>query len=76
MFIVVCNAEPSAERTDAQENKAAHGPQPPQGGAGLHGAIAAAAQCGGEPAGSGEMQRGKREAKYIWQLWGLTGDPG
>ena len=53
-----------------QEEEAVHGPHPPQGGAGLHGAIAAAAQRGGERGGGGEAQRGKREAICIWPVSG------
>eukprot|EP00964_Phaeocystis_antarctica_P044521 scaffold25579_cov67-Phaeocystis_antarctica.AAC.2 len=59
---VVCDAEPSHEHAETQAKEAANGPQPPQGGAGLHGAIAAAAQRGGERAGGGKEQRGKQEA--------------
>eukprot|EP00964_Phaeocystis_antarctica_P040254 scaffold23007_cov60-Phaeocystis_antarctica.AAC.12 len=59
---VVCDAEPSEEHAENQEEEADHGPQPPQGGAGLHGAIAAAAQRGGERAGRGEVQRSECEA--------------
>ena len=72
MFIVVCNVERSAERTDAQEKEAGYAPQPPQGGAGLHGTIAAAAQRGSERAGGSEEQRSIQKAKYHWQF-GPTG---
>eukprot|EP00964_Phaeocystis_antarctica_P084023 scaffold52903_cov61-Phaeocystis_antarctica.AAC.3 len=41
---VVCDAVPTTEHTVTQEVESCHGPQPPQGGAGLlYGAIAAAA---------------------------------
>eukprot|EP00964_Phaeocystis_antarctica_P017328 scaffold9564_cov85-Phaeocystis_antarctica.AAC.4 len=65
---VVCDAEPSAKHADTQEEEAGHLPQPPQGGAGLHGALAAAAQRGGERAGGREMQRSECEAIYICQV--------
>eukprot|EP00964_Phaeocystis_antarctica_P147304 scaffold113845_cov72-Phaeocystis_antarctica.AAC.2 len=55
---VVCDAVCSVEHAQTQEEEAAHGPQPPQGGAGLYGAIAAAEQRGSEHAGQGEEQRG------------------
>eukprot|EP00964_Phaeocystis_antarctica_P059385 scaffold35248_cov76-Phaeocystis_antarctica.AAC.3 len=67
---VVCDADCSEEHAVTQEEEAAHGPQPPQGGAGLHGAIAAAAQRGGERADAGEHQRSTREAKCIWEASG------
>eukprot|EP00964_Phaeocystis_antarctica_P074631 scaffold45935_cov75-Phaeocystis_antarctica.AAC.1 len=65
---VVCDAECSAEHAVTQEEKAGNLPQPPQGGAGLHGALAAAAQRGGERGDGGELQRSNREAKSIWQV--------
>eukprot|EP00964_Phaeocystis_antarctica_P048098 scaffold27847_cov65-Phaeocystis_antarctica.AAC.2 len=63
----LCDADCSVEHAVTQEEEAAHGPQPPQGGAGLHGAIAAAAQRGDERAGGGEEQGSKWVAKCIWQ---------
>eukprot|EP00964_Phaeocystis_antarctica_P030402 scaffold17170_cov62-Phaeocystis_antarctica.AAC.4 len=62
---VVCDADYGVEHAEAQEKEAADGPQPPQGGARLHGALAAAAQRGGERAGGGEAQRGTQEANCI-----------
>eukprot|EP00964_Phaeocystis_antarctica_P009396 scaffold5086_cov73-Phaeocystis_antarctica.AAC.2 len=56
--------------------EAANGPQPPQGGAGLHGAIAAAAQRGGERADAGEHQRSKRDAKQNLRCAGECSDDG
>eukprot|EP00964_Phaeocystis_antarctica_P003974 scaffold2123_cov69-Phaeocystis_antarctica.AAC.2 len=67
---VVCDVVPSKEHAETQEAEANDGPQPPQGGAGLHGATAAAAQRGGERAGAGEHQCSKREPKRIWQASG------
>eukprot|EP00964_Phaeocystis_antarctica_P069841 scaffold42477_cov82-Phaeocystis_antarctica.AAC.1 len=67
---VVCDVVPSLEHAKTQVDDAAHGPQPPQGGAGLHGAVAAAAQRGGERVGGGEVQRGSREAICVWQVSG------
>eukprot|EP00964_Phaeocystis_antarctica_P049114 scaffold28444_cov68-Phaeocystis_antarctica.AAC.3 len=61
------NRQPHEEHAATQEVEAGHGPQPPQGGTGLHGAIAAAAQRGGEHTGGGEAQRGTQEANCIWQ---------
>eukprot|EP00964_Phaeocystis_antarctica_P034434 scaffold19583_cov62-Phaeocystis_antarctica.AAC.4 len=58
-----CDAERNVEHAGTQEEEAEHGPQSPQGGAWLHGAIAAAAQRGGERAGGKEVQRGTRVAK-------------
>eukprot|EP00964_Phaeocystis_antarctica_P057649 scaffold34127_cov77-Phaeocystis_antarctica.AAC.3 len=63
---VVCDAEPSFEHAQTQEEEAIHRPHPSQGGTGLHGAIAAAAQRGGERAGGGEEQRSIWEAICIW----------
>ena len=59
---VVCDAARSGEHTDTQETEAKHGPQPPQGGTGLHGAIAAAAQRGDERACRREGKCGQQEA--------------
>ena len=67
---VVCDAGPSVEHAETQEEEAGHGPQPPQGGAGLYGAVAVAAQRWGEHGGGEEEQRSSREAKYIWQVSG------
>eukprot|EP00964_Phaeocystis_antarctica_P015242 scaffold8422_cov82-Phaeocystis_antarctica.AAC.3 len=50
----------------SEAEEAVHHPQPPQGGAGLHGVITAAAQRGGERRGGGELQRSNRETKFIW----------
>eukprot|EP00964_Phaeocystis_antarctica_P062834 scaffold37678_cov65-Phaeocystis_antarctica.AAC.4 len=58
-----CDVEPSEKHAEAQERETEHGPQPPQGGAWLHGAIAAAALRGDERAGDGEEQCGTQEAK-------------
>ena len=63
---VVCDVEPSFEHAKTQEEEAGHGPQPPQGGAGLHGAIAAAAQRGGGRAGGSKVHRSIWEAICIW----------
>eukprot|EP00964_Phaeocystis_antarctica_P059679 scaffold35471_cov87-Phaeocystis_antarctica.AAC.1 len=62
---VVRDAVPSPEHAQTQAVEAGHGPQPPQGGAGLHGTIAAAAQRGGERGGDNKVQRSKREAMCI-----------
>ena len=49
---VICDVACSDEHAPTQEEEAGHGPQPPQGGAGLHGAIAAGPPArGGERAG-------------------------
>eukprot|EP00964_Phaeocystis_antarctica_P058089 scaffold34434_cov95-Phaeocystis_antarctica.AAC.2 len=66
----VCDAVPSAEHAATQEVEAAHGPHPPQGGAGLHSALAAAAQRGGDRAGGDEEQRSKCEDIYICRASG------
>eukprot|EP00964_Phaeocystis_antarctica_P009393 scaffold5085_cov73-Phaeocystis_antarctica.AAC.3 len=72
---VGCDVVPSGEHAKTQEEEADHGPQPPQGGAGLHGAVAAAAQRGGERGGDSEVQRGNWEAKSIWHVSGeCSGD--
>eukprot|EP00964_Phaeocystis_antarctica_P034895 scaffold19889_cov76-Phaeocystis_antarctica.AAC.3 len=60
--------EPSVEHAQTQEKEAVHGPHPPQGGAGLYGAIAAAAQLGGVRGGGSKAQRSKRDAIYIWRV--------
>eukprot|EP00964_Phaeocystis_antarctica_P081948 scaffold51320_cov69-Phaeocystis_antarctica.AAC.4 len=52
---VACDAGPSVDHAQTQPEEAVHGPQPPQGGAGLHGAITAAAQRGSERGGGGEV---------------------
>eukprot|EP00964_Phaeocystis_antarctica_P104930 scaffold70017_cov68-Phaeocystis_antarctica.AAC.2 len=71
---VVCDESPSVEHAEAQVEETNHRPQPPQGGAGLHGAIAAATQRGSERAGGGEAQRGEREAMCIGQAYGECSD--
>ena len=55
-----CDAQQSSEHAVTQQAEADDDPQPPQGGAGLHGAIAAAAQRGGERGGAGEAERSIR----------------
>eukprot|EP00964_Phaeocystis_antarctica_P020945 scaffold11593_cov61-Phaeocystis_antarctica.AAC.2 len=67
---VVRDAEPSIEHATTQLEEAARDPQPPQGGAGMRGAIAAAAQRGGDHGGVGEAQRSSREAICTWQASG------
>eukprot|EP00964_Phaeocystis_antarctica_P084020 scaffold52902_cov71-Phaeocystis_antarctica.AAC.4 len=69
---VIRDVEPSEDHAAAQEVEAGHGPHPPQGGAGLHAAIAAAAQRGDDRAGGDEVQRSmsKREVKSIWRASG------
>eukprot|EP00964_Phaeocystis_antarctica_P008896 scaffold4822_cov60-Phaeocystis_antarctica.AAC.3 len=67
---VVCDAACAEDHAETQEEEAVHGPQPPQGGAGLHGAITAAAQRGDDRAGGDEVQRSKRESKRIWRASG------
>eukprot|EP00964_Phaeocystis_antarctica_P031852 scaffold18016_cov65-Phaeocystis_antarctica.AAC.2 len=69
---VVCEAGTSDDDAQTQVKEAEHYPQPPQGGAGLHGAIAAAAQRGGERGDGGEGQRGTQEANCTWHFSGET----